>query len=849
MSEHTFCRALALGSTLSPIAQSRGQKLGKHVLLMSSALAVLALSGQAAWSATAAVTTTAAADTGSGTTIGEIVVTAQKRSENIMSVGLAITAATGEQLAQKGVTSVADLTRIEPSLQFSKSQSGTPVYTLRGVGYFEQSLSASPTVSLYQDEVPYPYPVMARGVLLDPERVEILKGPQGTLYGQNATGGAINFISVKPTQSFTAGIDDTFGRFGANLLGGFVSGPLTPTLDARLAASTENGGAWQRSVTRDETLGAKDTQIGRLILDWKPTGNFTASLNVNGWRDGSDTQAPQLEGFRLQDPKNIDPTASLNLPTSYLPAPVGSPEYNAYPAEIKAVLAEPIAPNNARAADWYSGAHPQNDESFYQVSLRLDYAFSAAFGVTALSSYERFNEANVVDQAAVGAPAETTFIRGKVAALFEELRLHGDFDNNKFIWLVGANFASDRSAEHDDVDPFHSTASFSPGALGLPPFFEFAAINTDKTTTYSVYANAEYHLLDSLDIHGGVRYTRSDQDLAGCSTSRYPSVNIVQTVLSSIFAASDGGTPGVSVAGQCATLGPPPDFAPSLVQNTLNQSNVPWRVGVDWKPIEHTLLYATISKGYKAGSSPSLGASTYVQLAPVTQEALLAYEVGAKSELFDRTLLLNLSLFHYDYTNKQELGRILDVLGVYGALQTLLNIPKSKEDGAEFSAVWRPVQGLTLNGAVTYLDSKVTSDFFDYGPYPLGLNDKINFNGESFPYTPKWSVQYGARYDWNLSSDLTAFVSADASYQSKTSAAFGSGEANADGAPPLEIEAYGLLNLAAGVSSADNHWRVEIWAKNVTNTYYWNTVNYVSDTVARYAGMPATYGATVGFRY
>ena len=179
----------------------------------------------------------------------------------------------------------------------------------------------------------------------------------------------------------------------------------------------------------------------------------------------------------------------------------------------------------------------------------------------------------------------------------------------------------------------------------------------------------------------------------------------------------------------------------------------------------------------------------------------------------------------------------------------MLNIPKSTENGAEFSAVWRPIKGVTLNGAVTYLDSKVTSNFTDYGPYPLGTGNEINFKGESFPYTPKWSLQYGARYDWNLSSDFTAFVSADASYQSKTSAAFGSGEAYADGAPPLEIKAYGLLNLAAGIAPANQRWRVEIWAKNATNTYYWTTVNYISDTVAKLAGMPATYGFTVGVRY
>src|ERR1700681_2254801 len=137
--------------------------------------AAMCAASHLAFGQTAAVAVAQSNSTNAGpAVIEEIVVTAQKRSENIQSVGIAITAKTGEQLVEKGVTTLADLTQILPSLQFSQTQSGTPVYTLRGVGYFEQSLSASPTVSVYQDEVSFPFPVMSKGVLLDPERVEIL---------------------------------------------------------------------------------------------------------------------------------------------------------------------------------------------------------------------------------------------------------------------------------------------------------------------------------------------------------------------------------------------------------------------------------------------------------------------------------------------------------------------------------------------------------------------------------------------------------------------------------------------------------------------------------------------------
>src|SRR6202521_5134886 len=163
----------------------------------------------------------------SGTGLEEIGVTAQKGGENIHALGSSITAVTGEQLVERGVTEVKDLTRIEPSLQFSQTAYGTPIYTIRGIGYYEESLSASSAVAVYQDEVAYPFPVMTKGVLLDPERVEILKGPQGTLYGQNATAGAINFIAAKPTHDFAAGFDETFARFNRNLFSGFITGPLT----------------------------------------------------------------------------------------------------------------------------------------------------------------------------------------------------------------------------------------------------------------------------------------------------------------------------------------------------------------------------------------------------------------------------------------------------------------------------------------------------------------------------------------------------------------------------------------------------------------------------------------------
>ena len=273
---------------------------------------------------------------------------------------------------------------------------------------------------------------------------------------------------------------------------------------------------------------------------------------------------------------------------------------------------------------------------------------------------------------------------------------------------------------------------------------------------------------------------------------------------------------------------------------------MPFRVGIDWKPFEHNLIYFTVSRGYKAGSSPALGAETYQQFTPVTQESLLAYELGLKSTLLDDTLQINAALFYYDYTNKQFLGRSADP--IFTTLQELVNIPKSKVEGAELSAEWEPTRGLTFSAAATYLDSEVTSHFINYASYVSSQSDTIDLKGEAFPFTTKWSVQYGARYQWPLSDRLSAFVSANASYQSSTVGAFGAAYAATEG-PPLNIAAYSLLDLSAGIQSDDKRWRVEVWGKNVTNTYYWTSVFYESDTVVRDTGMPATYGVTLSYRY
>ncbi len=229
--------------------------------------------------------TASASSTTSTDQLGEIIVTAEKRDERLRDVPLSVTAATGDQLSLLGINSAADLEKIVPGFTYRQSQNGTPVFAIRGIGFYSEQAAVAPTVTIYQDQIPLPYARMAEGVPMDVERVEVLKGPQGTLFGQNSTAGAVNYVAAKPKDSFASGVDLTFGRFNEVDAGGYVTGPLTEGVDARLALRHEHRDDWQvNSINPDKTIGTHDLTIGRLLFDIKPTDKLKIGLNLNDRR-------------------------------------------------------------------------------------------------------------------------------------------------------------------------------------------------------------------------------------------------------------------------------------------------------------------------------------------------------------------------------------------------------------------------------------------------------------------------------------------------------------------------------------------------------------------------------------
>jgi iron complex outermembrane receptor protein len=744
----------------------------------------------------------AEASTGRGwaeSEVQDIIVTAQKRSESISRVGLAITALSGDALQKQQIRSVADLAQVVPGLSFSASRANTPVYTLRGVGFNESSLGAYSPVAVYMDEVPLPFPVLTTEAGLDLERVEVLKGPQGILFGQNATGGAINYIAAKPTDTFKGGLDLTYGRFNDFQLRGFVSGPISDTLKARFSYAVQHTDDWQYSYTREDTAGEVMRYAGRLLIDWAPSDRLSVMINLNGWKNRSDPQMAQAI--------NVIPQ---------VPFPV-VPALNNYP----------LAPRNNRAADWSSDIDPTGNESMVQASVRFNYELTDAITLTSISSYIRYDRNSSEDTDGINLHDSDLLVdAGKIENFDQEIRLSGTSDGN-LKWMVGGNY------EHSKVNQSDVFLTDDSPVSQLLGFRSNGFFSNQRMNNYAAFANVDFDVIPELTLKLGGRYTKADRHNVACTTD--PG-NSGIGALFTFLAQSASGDPTIPLLGpgDCITLDEV-TFRPTTYRKSLKEDNVSWRVGVDYKPTSSLLFYANVAKGYKAGSFGAISASTTAQFAPVVQESVLDFEGGFKVKLFDRSLLLEGAVFHYDYRDKQIRGLI--VVPIFGTLDNLRNVPRSTVDGAELSLSWTPVEGLSLSGAGTYLNARIKQFV---GPDITGVDR--DFGGSRIPFTPKWQLSGTVDYSWEVSNGLKADFGATISYKSRATGAIGAG-------PISDIDPYALLDLRAGIGRTDGAWRLSIFGKNVTDKYYWTNTLHAYDTDIRYAGRPATYGATLSIRY
>ena len=502
--------------------------------------------------------------------LDEVVVTAQRKVESAQSVGIALSVLAGDSLKSLGVSNVNDLQNTTPSLEVEPAfGSGQAQFRLRGVGFIDYTANNSSPVGVNIDQVPLPFPVQTQGQLFDIERVEVLRGPQGTLYGRNTTGGAVNFIANRPTDDYHAGISARYGSHDLFDAEGFVSGPLADSLKGRISWAVTEGGAWQRNRVTGEKLGKQNKYAGRLQLQWDPGQNVSLLLNIHAAQDKSDTNG--LQFFRDYNPGAGRPVIAAD----------SSPYLTGWSLQPGFASTVGISPNS----------RPSLNNSNNGVDLTATFQFDGA-ALTSITAYNKLIRREYGDWDGSQYAASDVFFRDNIKVFSQEVRL-ASTGSGAFGWVGGVYYSNEKFAED-----FFSDFNESPLVGGTAH-----TSSTQNGKSLGVFGQTEYKFVDRWKAILGLRYEHESRDLNDLNTSFE--------------------IPGVITI---------PTFT-GLQNRSLSNSDVSGRVGLEYRAADRTLFYATISRGVKSGGYNIHNTTSVLGVGPFKPEKLLSYEMGVKSDV------------------------------------------------------------------------------------------------------------------------------------------------------------------------------------------------------------------------
>jgi len=523
----------------------------------------------------------------------EVVVTAQKRAQSLNDVGIAVTAFTGADIAELGLEQPADLAAQTPNLTVKNASGSTaPVFTVRGVGLNAFVSNVNPSVAVYLDEVYQVNTSMMSFGLFDLERVEVLKGPQGTLFGRNTTGGAVSFVAEKPSQEFEAYVIAGVGDYERFSLEGAVGGSLSETLSGRLSLSStqqQEGFFTNRLTGKDH--GQVDRQAWRAQLLWEPSNTFSALLNVHGGSDHSEQWMLVHRGLRDE---SGNPCAVGAGPSCYDALGYRDNDGDFYAGDYNL---EPRIDNSGAGAT---------------LTLNWDLGSMTLTSVTNGENFEYFREEEF--DASPNTLVHTNF-DGDVEQFSQELRLTSN-DWEDVTVIAGIFYSEDSLAEQD----FYNLNNNPLFATSYDVDFQ------QDTTTLAAFVHTEWQLSDAFKLTVGARVTDEEATFDGGTTDLFPL------------------TSGLGVFG--LTGG-------KLADETISVAEPSGKIALDWTPNDDWLFYASYSRGFKSGGFNGSFALAVEEVGPFDEETLDAYELGFKGTLADNRVQLNGAVYYYDYKDLQ----------------------------------------------------------------------------------------------------------------------------------------------------------------------------------------------------
>ncbi len=620
---------------------------------------------------TASTTIVASAEIGTNT-IEEVIVTAERKEASVQKTPIAMSVFTSDQIERDQLLDTRDLAQLSPSLTFNQALAGSQIY-IRGVGQGNPITGSNPGVALHIDGVYLGHPYTNNASFYDAERFEVLRGPQGTLYGRNSTGGSINIITKSPVMEPELRTTFGVGSHGRTWLKAAGNTVLTEDLLA---------------IRGSVVIDSRDGYVDNLTTGKEPDDRDLKAFNVAALYTPSDTLAVLLKGDYQKDER-------LEKPISHLKSVAGS--------GIDPTLFGAQTSNND-ASKVYNDSDRFQEDTFWGANATLTWDLGTAT-VKSITAYrESDNLGGPGDNDGTSFPVVSIESDTVADELTQELTVSGTARDDRLEWITGVNYYKDDVTTVSlSVLPFLTNL--------LPPVPSVTAIDgssvavaalaasyNEELTSKSLFAQFNYSATDSLRLTLGARYTQDKKTK-------------FQTVRSNI-------TPPAS---QCESLTDSKDWSAAT-----------WKLGADLTPNENTMFYGSISTGFKAGGFNSGACDD-----DYDEEKITAYEVGFKSRLLDERLMLNGSVFFYDY-------RDLQVRAFQGAVLQIANAGESEISGFELDLLYQPNNSWRFDAGIAYLDAEFAKALLDDAMIP-GIKPE-DVSGNRMERAPELKYSLGAQY-------------------------------------------------------------------------------------------------------
>ncbi|MDE0454776.1 MAG: TonB-dependent receptor [Gammaproteobacteria bacterium] len=696
----------------------------------------------------------------------EIVVTAQKREESLADVGIAVDVISGDRLREAGALSLIEVGRFSPGLNIQTpfGEFGYPLIAIRGVNTdgFIETLPQS--TGVYADGVYVSQPPMQAFRLLDLERMEVLKGPQGTIYGRNTIAGAINLISRRPTFEPEGYATVGFGRYSRASFEGAYGGPISDTAAGRIAVKylRQTDSPLTNLDPNLDDGGELDQLMARGSLLFRPNDDVELLVRFYAGRDDSDVW-----------PWAAIP-AGQDIDGDGIPDQV-CPEYargDVAAAQVNCLARDPFVSGdtfNDTDGDPYTinqnaiGNHGYRSSG---ISAELNWNISQ-MTLTAVTGFDDFERHDILDEDAGPTVALDDVRKSDVSQFSQEVRLASNAGDG-MQWLAGIYYSSDEM----EGDP-----SFDSGGRQ-----DYSTLETD---TLGLFGQIEYPLSDNLALTVGGRWTDVQRDFDYRTTGFFASAEL-QAGASSSFSDSDYSA----------------------------------RVALDWNYNENTLVYASISRGFNAGTFNSQFLATVDNLEPTKSESLTAYEVGLKSTFAGGRASVEAAVYYYDATDPQVVA--VEPLSLISA-NFLINADDSKMQGGEVQLRALAADWLELSFGAAYIDSEygnlVTSvaGTGTGSPYPDNApvfgSTLADLTGNRIPNTPELSINSSATVEWPVTDGWRFIGQLDFLWEDDI-------PRDLRGSPALFTESHIDVDLRLALRSADDKWDAAFWVRNLTDEEY-----------------------------